>query len=142
MTVLQAIAKEEGWYTLGDRPRRNLNPGDLEWNSESKSFGATGGDPRFAIFPDAVTGWRALQRWLSVPAKFHQGQVQGLFMDPNGTTLVGGYLGATLAQVIHRFAPAGENDPDIYLATVIQNTGLTAATILTLALLQTPEIIA
>lgn len=139
MLFLQGIAHMEGFYILNDRPQRNNNPGDLEWNTESNRFGATHGDPRFAIFSDVHTGWVALQRWLSVPAKIHQGAVRGYFLDPNGTTLVGGYLGATIAQVIHRFAPAGENDPALYVATVCKNCGLKPTDILTAELLRLPE---
>jgi hypothetical protein len=129
MTLLQAIAHEEGFYKLGDRPYRNDNPGDLIWGNEAKAFGATHGDPRFAVFPDAHTGWLALQRWLSVPAKY----------DALGG-LVGGYLGATLEQVINRFAPPVENDTESYLFAVCQNTGLKPESRVTLFLLQTPEI--
>ena len=128
MTLLQAIAHMEGFYTLGDRPNRNNNPGDLSWGTEAQAFGATHGDPRFAVFPDPTTGWIALKRWLSVPAKF----------DASGE-LVGGYLGATLEQAINRFAPPIENNTATYLATVIQNTGLSASSILTSFMLETPE---
>lgn len=118
----------EGFYELNKRPQRNRNPGDLSWGAEADSFGATCGDPRFAIFPDVHTGWRALQRWLSVPAKF----------DKDGK-LVGGYLGATIEQAINRFAPPGENNTSLYVATVCKNTGHRPDTILTPELLQTPE---
>jgi hypothetical protein len=127
-TLLQAIATEEGFYVAGSRPQRNANPGDLEWGGEAKEFGATHGDPRFAVFPDSTTGWKALKRWLSIPAKF----------DASGS-LVGGYLGATLEQAINRFAPPVENDTDGYLDTVVQNTGLASSSILTLEMLETPE---
>lgn len=139
MTVPEAIAHQEGWYELGSRPRRNLNPGDLIYGAEAIEFGATGTDGEFGIFPNTVTGWRALVRWLSVPAKFHQGPVEGLFLDPNGTTLVGGYLGATMAQVIYRFAPPSQNNTASYVSGLCQNADVTPGTILTVALLQTPE---
>ena len=127
-TFLQAVATMEGFYVTGDRPQRNNNPGDLEYGDESIRFGATGTDGRFAIFPDVETGWKALQRWFSIPARF----------DRNGT-LVGGYLGATIAQAIHRFAPPGENDSNGYVSRVVEMTGFAPSTILTLHLLQTPE---
>lgn len=127
-TVLQAMAQVEGFYKAGSRPQRNNNPGDLSWGSEAKSFGATKGDPRFAVFPEVGIGWRAFQRWLSVPAVF----------DTNGK-LLRGYLGATLEQVIHRFAPPIENDSDSYVATVCNLTGLQHSTKITQELLNTPE---
>ena len=139
MTLLQAIAHMEGFYELGTRPQRNNSPGDLSWGLEAEEFGATHGDPRFAVFPNVATGWLALQRWLSIPAKLVNHPVEGLFLDPNGTTLESGYLGATLAQVIHRFAPSSENNTDLYIATVAKNTGLTPSTRITSFLLETPE---
>ena len=128
MTLLQAIAHCEGFYELNSRPQRNSNPGDLSWGSEAKAFGATHGDPRFAVFPNAVTGWKALQSWLAIPAKFNA-----------SGELVGGYLGATLEQAINRFAPPTENQTSIYVQTVCKNTGLTPSSRLTSFLLETPE---
>jgi hypothetical protein len=128
-TLLQAIAMQEGFYAgYHFRPHRNSNPGDLEFNSESVRFGATHGDPWFAVFPDACTGWKALQRWLSVPAKLAE-----------DGRLVHGYLGATLQQVVERFAPASENDVDAYLTAICEQTGLEHNTIITQELLDTPE---
>lgn len=138
MTLLQAFAHEEGFYTPGDRPARNNNPGDLIWGAEAKAFGAIRGDvvdasgyegyAGFAVFPNPKTGWRALQRWLSVPAKF----------DPTGR-LVAGYLGATLQKAVYRFAPPGQNNSAAYVQGLCQNAGVTPFTILNSTILQTPE---
>lgn len=128
MTLLQAIAHMEGFYELHSRPQRNNNPGDLSWGDEAKAFGATHGDPRFAVFPNPATGWVALKGWLSVPAKF-----------AGDGKLIGGYLGATIIQVLNRFAPPNENDTAHYVDTVCKNTGLSPTTRLTLFLLGTPE---
>jgi hypothetical protein len=128
MTLLQAFSVSEGYPIAGSRSQRNYNPGDLIWCAESKAFGAMRGDPVFAVFPDPHTGWKALKRWLSVPAKFdHEGN------------LVGGYCGATLSQVIHRFAPPSENNTAAYISGVCERTGLTPETIVTEELLETPE---
>ena len=124
MTVLEAMAQMEGWGAPNARPTRNNNPLDLEWGPEAKAFGATGGDPRFAIFPDAETGWNAGRRWLSVPAK----------MDDGGN-LVGGYMGATVEEVINRFAPPDENDTAGYVAYVTEKAGCQPSDVLTPALL-------
>ncbi len=123
-SLLEAIAIEEG-FAAGhkSRPFRNNNPGDLRWCYESKHFGAIHGDPSFAVFPDIETGWHALIGWLSVPAKF------------DGGKLVDGYLGATIAQALFRFAPPNENDSNRYLANVLEMTGLSSSTILTVELL-------
>jgi hypothetical protein len=149
-TFLQATATEEGFYVIGSRPARNFNPGDLIWGPEAHAFGATHGDIEseegyagyvgFAVFPDVVAGWRALQRWLLVPAILRHGKVPGYpFCDPNGTTLVGGYLGATLAQCIYRFAPPSENNTELYIANMVAATGLLRTTIIAGGILQTPE---
>ena len=127
MLLLEAIAHQEGFYKEGSRPQRNNNPGDLTYCGETIAFGATSGDPRFAMFPDAVTGWNALRRWLSVPAHF----------DASGR-LVGGYLGSTIEQAINRFAPPNENDTAGYVAYVCAQTGLDAQTKLTADLLSVP----
>lgn len=125
--VLQAMATMEGAYKQGSRPARNLNPLDLTFNGETVRFGATSGDPRFAVFPDLETGWKAGVRWLSIPAKF----------DTAGN-LVGGYLGATMRKVIFRFAPPSENDPQVYLDFVCKEAGVGEDDLLTPALLALP----
>src|ERR1017187_10329503 len=131
MLLLEAMASEEGYLAKGkspDRSQRNNNPLDLEWCDETAHFGASHGDPRFAIFPNVAAGWYAAQRWLSVEARF----------DEAGN-LVGGYLGATLRQVIGRFAPSTENNTANYLTFVCSKTGLTPDTVLTSNLLTIPK---
>lgn len=139
MTLLEAIGRMEGFYDEGTRPNRNNSPGDLIWGSEAESFGATHGDGRYAVFPYPTTGWNALRRWLSVPARFSSVSVAlGQPKGPSGY-LIAGYLGATLEQILWRFAPPNENNPTAYLDFVTSKTGLTPGTIITAALLQTPE---
>ena len=126
-TLLEAMARQEGFYSDGltpDRPQANNNPLDLIYCNESASYGATGSDNRFARFPDVATGWDAARRWLSVPAKFSA-----------GGDLVGGYCGATLQQVIFRFAPPNENQTSQYLANVCAWTGFTPQTVIDQAIL-------
>lgn len=130
--LLDAMAIREGFYVPHSRPQRNNNPLDLKYGPEAIRFGATHGDPRFAVFPDLATGWVAAARWLKVPAKF-----KAVGDDPHGE-LVGGYLGATLSQVIHRFAPPNENNTSAYLDFVCIATGLTPFTLLTPDLLIPP----
>jgi hypothetical protein len=129
-TLLQAIATEEGFYddTSGvpNRPQRNNNPGDLEWNAECQKLGALRGDPRFAVFPTVEIGWQALAEWLSVPAKF----------DSSGN-LVDGYCGATLEQLISRFAPSTENNTAAYISSVSTQTGIAASETITAEMFHT-----
>lgn len=124
MSLRRAIANQEGFFKAGSRPQRNNNPGDLVYCPESVSFGAVSGDGRFARFVTNDVGWEALRRWLSVPAKH----------DVTGK-LVAGYLGATLEQVINRFAPPNENDSAHYVAVVCALTGMTPQTVVTSAVL-------
>lgn len=118
-TFIEAIATEEGFYVHDSRPQRNHNPGDLIFGDEARRFGAVKGDPHFAIFIDDEMGWSALRRWLGVPAHFVEGN------------LTSGYLGATVKQIIHRFAPPSENDSDAYVKNVCLWTGLTPETVIT-----------
>lgn len=128
MLLLEAIAHEEGFFKLNSRPARNNNPGDLMYGNEAIRFGATHSDGRFAVFPDVLTGYNALRRWLSIPAVFKNGKLEG------------GYLGATIEQVIYRFAPPFENRSDLYLSYVLHVTGLEAHTILTSEMLVVPNV--
>jgi len=147
------MSVSEGFNIVNSRPHCNNNPLDLLWGMEAKSFGATHGDllggphsyegsAGFAVFPAPAIGWKAAQRWLSVPAKFHNGLLPNFFLDPDGTTLISGYLGATFAQLIYRFAPPSENNTEAYIeGTISRVPSLTRETILTHSLLQTPEAI-
>jgi hypothetical protein len=130
MTALEAMAQMEGFGVPGAIPTICNNPLDLIYCDEAIHFGAIGnykGFAKFASVDDPQTGgMQAARRWLSVPAHF----------DADGN-LIGGYMGATLKQVINRFCPGSQkgNSPLEYLAFVCEKTGLTPATVLTPALL-------
>jgi hypothetical protein len=130
LTVLQAMAEVEGYGQPGVIPTVANNPLDLIYCDESIHFGAIGnykGFAQFASVDDPHTGgWQAGRRWLSVPAHF----------DANGN-LVGGYMGATLQQVITRFCPPSQkgNNTPAYISAVCEKTGLTPETVLTPTLL-------
>ncbi len=96
LTFLEAVAREEGWLDPHLRPRRNNNPGDIEYGRFAVAHGATGSDGRFAIFPNAEAGFAAMR---------------ALFAGP-------GYNGLTVAQAIARYAPSNENDVARYVANV------------------------
>ena len=101
MTLYMAISRQEGFYVEGSRAARNNNPGNLEYGPFTKTQGATGGDPRFAIFPTPEMGFAALHN---------------LFLTEP-------YRGLTLEQALNRFAPPVENDTRNYLANVCVWTG-------------------
>ena len=47
-------------FSGGSRAWRNNNPGNLEDGKFARDNGAIGSDGRFAIFPDATTGFNAM----------------------------------------------------------------------------------
>lgn len=104
MTLAQAIARMEGFYAAGqvpNRPQRNNNPGDIEFGPFAERFGATSGDPRFAIFPTVAKGFEALDALLRTPH----------------------YLGLTVEEAVNRYAPPVENNTSLYVAAVCHWTG-------------------
>lgn len=133
LTVLQAFARMEGFGVPGNRPTRNHDPLDIEWGPFARAHGALHIEimpagsklpARFAYFPDDATGFAAARDLLLIPAKFRAG------------VLVEGYLGATLRQILPRFAPPSENDTAGYLRSLCDWTGLTPDTVLTQELLK------
>ena len=104
LTLDQAIARMEGFYAQGqipNRPQRNNNPGDIEFGPFAQRFGASSGDPRFAIFPSVAQGFLCLQALLRSDH----------------------YAGLTVAQCIERYAPSVENNTEVYIAAVCHWTG-------------------
>jgi hypothetical protein len=97
-TLLQAIAREEGFYDEGppNRPQRNFNPCDLEWRPWMTRFYSSHGDPRFAIFPNAQEGFAAARHLLGFPM----------------------YAGKTIAEFVSTFAPGNENDVASYTRNI------------------------
>ena len=114
-TLLQAIAREEGFYAPGSRPSRNCNPGDLNFEPWEESFGAKLETPlgseeaRFACFPSVTEGFAAMRHLLLTE-----------------------YAGLTLEAALNKWAPPSDgNDTSAYLASVSEWTGMSANTILT-----------
>lgn len=101
MTFLEAISAMEGFNVPGSRPNRNRNPGDIEYGKFTIAHGATAGDPRFAIFPDAATGFACMKALLQSP----------------------GYAGKTVEEALNRWAPSSENDTNAYVADVCKWCG-------------------
>lgn len=109
-TLLEAIARQEGFYAEGppNRPQRNNNPLDLEWHMWMVSYGSTQGDPRFAIFPEPQQGFEAGRHLFTLPL----------------------YRGKTISQAINLFAPGNENDTKVYILNVCAWTEKTPDTII------------
>lgn len=101
MTLLEAMARQEGFYVKGTRPNKNNNPGDIEFGPFAKQHGATGSDGRFAIFPSAAAGFAAM-----------------------GALLRKHYAGLTIKAALNKYAPPVENATDIYLAHVCEWSGV------------------
>lgn len=101
MTFLQAIAQVEGFYVMGSRSQRNLNPGDIEAGRFATAHGAIGSDGRFAKFSSADAGFDAMR---------------ALFQAPT-------YKGLTVEQALNRYAPPAENETNRYIAAVCKVVG-------------------
>lgn len=85
---------------------RNANPGNLEWGDPWQGLVAESlrTDPRFAQFTSTSYGIRALVRTLITYQDKHQLR--------------------TIAEIIRRWAPGGENDTQAYIAAVSRQTGI------------------
>lgn len=102
LTIEQAIALKEGWYSLTEtRNQRNNNPGNIVYGHFAISKGATGSDGRFAKFATPEDGFNALHDLLMTEA----------------------YRNLTVAQALARYAPSNENDTELYITQVCSWTG-------------------
>jgi hypothetical protein len=108
LNFMEAVARQEGFLKKGTRPQRNNNPGDIEWGKFAQAHGATGGDPRFAIFPTPEAGYSAMRALLRAA-----------------------YIGLTVQAALNKWAPPVENDVSSYLTNVCQWSGLRPETVLT-----------
>ncbi len=106
MTIAEAISRMEGYGVPGARPTRNNNPGDIEFGPFAQAHGATGGDPRFAIFPTVDAGMACLR-----------------------ALLLKHYAGLSISAALNKYAPPIENQTNAYIAGVCRMTGHTPETI-------------
>lgn len=90
----------------GSRAWRNNNPGNLEDGKFARDNGAIGTDGRFAIFPDAATGFNAMAGLLATNA----------------------YQNLTIEGAINRYAPPNENNVENYLKSIERQTGFPRST--------------
>jgi len=110
VTVLaRAMAEQEGFFRAGSRAARNCNPGNLRPPGKVTLKGQTGVDAAgFAIFPDAATGWAALDRQIDLDMR----------------------RGHTLASFLRKYAPPGENNTLGYIAFVSGRLNVAPETLL------------
>jgi hypothetical protein len=101
MTLLEAMARQEGFFAVGSRPKKNNNPGDIEYGKFARAHGAIGTDGRFAKFPTARDGYKAM-----------------------AALLASAYHGMTVEAALNKYAPPIENQTNVYLAHVCEWTGL------------------
>lgn len=109
-TLLESMASVEGMYAKvspPNRPQRNNNPLDLEYGPFAVRHGAIASDGRFAVFPDAASGFEAARQ-----------------------LLLNNYKGMTLEAALNKFAPPVENATSTYLALVVKMTGASPDTII------------
>ena len=95
LTFLEAIAREEGYFTAGTRANRNRNPGNMEWGPFTREHGALASDGRFAIFPTAAAGWACMRALFEAH-----------------------YKGLTVEQAVRKWAPPSENATAQYVERV------------------------
>jgi hypothetical protein len=89
---------------MAPRGIRNNNPGNVEYGDTARSYGAIGTDGRFAKFPSAEHGIRAMAGLL------------GRYQSKYGLT--------TVSQMIGRWAPSFENNTRAYAAKVARAMGI------------------
>ena len=87
---------------------RNNNPGNIEAGDFANRHGAIGSDGRFAVFPDADTGTKAKSSLLKGPS----------------------YEGKTLVDVMKKYAPAPENDPQAYADYIAEKAGIDTSSVI------------
>jgi hypothetical protein len=109
ITLLEAIAKMEGFFIDGSRPQRNNNPGDIEYGKFTLAHAhctletvPDGEVARFAHFETTTDGYAVLAALLRSD----------------------GYKGLTLRKCIYRYAPPNENSSLNYVDLICEWTGL------------------
>ena len=119
MTALaRAIATMEGFDKPGSRAARNRNPGNLRPANWVWLKGQTSRDPQgFAVFPDAETGWVALDQQIKRDAK----------------------RGHTLTSFLQKYAPPKDNDTENYIRFVCERLGVNRFAMLTEILQEKPK---
>lgn len=114
ITIIEAIARQEGIEDPQSRCSRNCNPGNIEYGPFTRAHGAIGIEnghtpDRFAVFATLEDGYNCLRSLLK------------------GTV----YRGRTIEQMINLYAPSRDNNNvAAYVHNVCVWTGLTPDTII------------
>lgn len=114
ISLVQAIARQEGFYVHGSRAQRNNSPGNLNFGNFALAHGALGPDDKgYAIFPTPGAGFAALEALLKTKR----------------------YKGKTIAEAIQIYCPPtgdprGDNNTQGYIRNLCTWTGLTPDTII------------
>lgn len=109
ITLVQAIARQEGFYKQGTRAQRNNNPGNINFGNFALAHSALGpDDKKYAIFPSPEAGFAALS------ALLRSSRYPGLTLER-----------ALLTYCPPKGDPRGDNDTGTYIRNVCQWTGLT-----------------
>ena len=105
MTLLEAMARQEGFYIGGSLAQRNHNPGNIISGQFATAHGSIGAGLGYAVFPDDLTGFAAMRALLTGPA----------------------YRGLTVEAAINKWCPPQDgseltagNQPDVYVRNVCQ----------------------
>lgn len=112
--LIEAIARQEGFGKPGVRPTRNHNPGNLNYGTLARGYGAISEDGAgYAVFTSNMDGYAALGALLASPA----------------------YRGKTVQQAIEKYAPPkgdprGDNNVAVYVMNVCQWCGCRPDTII------------
>lgn len=123
-----AIAQAEGFNVAGSRPQRNNNPGDLtSWPGVPADSGG------YSIFPDAQSGWNALEQDLNTIRSGQSGYIQtGMSIaqmgaawaggDPNWAANVAAFLGTSTGATIGPLLgpPVSIGSPAAVLSSIAQ----------------------
>lgn len=110
VSLVDAIARQEGYYVHGSRAHRNNNPGNINYGVFARMHGSTARDDQgYAVFPSASVGFSALTALLISTA----------------------YRCSTLRDAITRYCPPtgdprGANNTAVYIRNVSEWTGIGA----------------
>lgn len=115
LTLMKALAREEGFEIPSSRAQRNNNPGNLNFSKWMVPLGAvlettpSGEIPRFAKFLTPESGYDAMRE-----------------------LLLNHYLGLTIHAALLKWAPPSDNNnTSSYEANVCKWTGLLPETVIT-----------
>jgi hypothetical protein len=121
-----AMARFEGFYKFGSRPKRNCNPINARYVFQYKSIGedrrgVPDGQNGYAIFPDEATGWaywhKVLYMHCTGKSPHYNSEAKKLGLANSGEL--------NIYQYIEIFAPAHDsNEPKHYAESICEWVGI------------------